>query len=186
VVDDADATPTWPRLAAGSPLTLVKLAPDGSETTRYPGTVIAAGAPPPWLAVRAHWIRRPVELDGLRFEPGDTLHEFFSPRHWFNVFSVFAPDGELRGWYANVTYPARLDPTTEPSTLSWHDLYLDVVGLPDGQLVVRDEDELAAAGVAARDPALATAIAAARDELVGRLRRRAFPFHEQGGARDGE
>jgi len=176
----------WPPLAVGTALTVVKLGPDGTETARYPGEVIEAGGPAPWLAVWARWVRRPVELDGLRFEPGDTLHEFFSPRDWFNVFSVFAPGGELRGWYANVTYPTRLDRTTEPPTLSWHDLYVDVVGLPDGRLAVRDEDELAAAGVAGRDPRLAAAIAAARDELVARLRRRDFPFHEGGAGRDGE
>ena len=171
----------WPRLRVGTALTVVKLAPDGSEVVRYPGVVMEAGVPPPWLAVRARWVNRAVALDGLRFEPGDTLHEFFSPADRFNVFSVFAPGGELRGWYANVTHPAALDPRTRPPTLTWHDLYLDVIGLPGGAVAIRDEDELVASGLGERQPALAAAIAAARDEVVARLRRRAFPFHEGAG-----
>lgn len=175
----------WPELPVGTALTVVKLAPDGSEVTRYPGEVIAAGAPAPWLAVRATWMNRLVELDGLRFETGDRLHEFFSPVDRFNAFAVFAPDGRLRGWYANVTHPTALDTRSRPPTLSWHDLYVDVVGLPDGTVAIRDEDELAAAGLGEREPALVAAIVATRDEVVGRLRRRAFPFHEAGsGAED--
>src|SRR3712207_7619829 len=51
----------------------VKLAPDGAEVTRYPGTVAAVDAPAPWLAVLARWVNRRVDLDGLSFVPGDTL-----------------------------------------------------------------------------------------------------------------
>jgi predicted RNA-binding protein associated with RNAse of E/G family len=174
----ADRAAAWLELPLGTLLQIVKLAPDGTEAARYPGEVIEAGAPPPWVAVRATWVSREHNLDGLRFVAGDRLHEFFSPAHPFNVFSVFAPDGTLRGWYANVTYPARLDPTTEPFTLTWHDLYLDVVALPDGTTVVRDEEELAEAGLATTDPDLHALILAARDELLARRRDRAFPFHE--------
>ncbi|MGH2560794.1 MAG: DUF402 domain-containing protein, partial [Thermomicrobiales bacterium] len=123
----------WPYLPIGTALTIVKRAPDGSEAARYAGFVIDAGAPAPWVAVESIWTHRAYDLDGLLFLRGDTLHEFFSPADWFNSFSVFAPDGTLRGWYANVTYPARLDQTTDPYTLTWHDLYLDVVALPEGR-----------------------------------------------------
>ena len=173
------AIPAWPDLPPGTPLRIVKLDPAGAEVARYPAVVIAAGAPPPWVAVRATWVSRFHDLDGLRFVAGDTLHEFFSPAHPFNLFSVWAPDGTLRGWYANVTHPTRLDPTTDPVTLVWHDLYLDVVALPDGTTVVRDEDELAASGLAKTDPALHAAILTARDELLRRRRAGAFPFHER-------
>ncbi|MEA2528551.1 MAG: hypothetical protein QOG89_195 [Thermomicrobiales bacterium] len=171
--------PRWPVLPLGTTLRIVKLAPDGAEVTSYPGVVVEAGAPSPWVAVRATWVSRLHNLDGLLFVPGDTLHEFFSPAHPFNLFSVFAPDGTLRGWYANVTYPSRLDASTDPCTLSWHDLYLDVVALPDGTVVVRDEDELAAAGLLASDPALHAQILTVRDELLRRCKARQFPFHEQ-------
>lgn len=169
----------WRGLRPGAALTVVKLGPDGSEVTRYPGTVIVAGAPAPWLAVRATWGPKPVALDGLRFVPGDTLHEFFSPVHPFNAFAVFAPDGILRGWYANVTHPTALDPATDPPTLIWHDLYVDLVALPDGRAAVRDEDELAEAGLAVTDPWLHAAILIARDELLRLFAARLFPFHQR-------
>lgn len=173
-----DAAVVWPPLSPGTALRVVKLAPDGREVTHYPATVIEAGAPAPWIAVEARWVSRPHDLNGLLFVPGDTLHEFFSPVDPFNLFAVFAPDGALRGWYANVTHPTRLDPTSEPPTLTWHDLYIDVVMLPDGRIFVRDEDELAETGLAAGDPPLHALILAGRDELLRRARARTFPFHE--------
>jgi hypothetical protein len=168
----------WPHLPVGTVLTIVKRAPDGNEATRYAGTVIDAGATAPWVAVEAIWNHRPYDIDGLLFLPGDMLHEFFSPRDWFNAFSVFAPDGSLRGWYANVTYPASLDLNTDPWTLTWHDLYLDLVALPDGTVVSRDEDELAEAGLAKSAPSLFQCIVDAHQELRRLADARSFPFHE--------
>lgn len=167
----------WPDGAGALALTVVKLAPDGGRVTGYAGSVVAAGAPPPWICVRAVWDNQPVELDGLRFLPGDTMLEFFSPTEWFNVFAVYAPGGHLRGWYGNVAYPTTFDPTTDPPTLTWHDRFLDVVLLPGGAPVLRDEDELASAGLNATDPALLASILRARDALLERARANAFPFH---------
>src|SRR4051812_22775164 len=129
-------TETWPKMPVGTRLMIVKLDPGGCEVTRYPGLVMDAGESSPWVAARATWVSREYDLNGLKFIAGDQLHEFFSPADWFNLFSVFSPAGELRGWYANVTYPARLDRGSDPMTLFWHDLYIDVIGLPDGRMVV--------------------------------------------------
>jgi predicted RNA-binding protein associated with RNAse of E/G family len=169
---------SWPPLLAGTPLIIVKLDPKRVEVTRYPGVVIEAGAPAPWVAVQAVWVSREYNLNGLRFIAGDVLHEFFSPADRFNVFSVFSPEGELRGWYANVTHPARLDREREPMMLYWHDLYIDVVALPDGTVVVRDEDELEASGLRTSDPDLYSTIVRTKDEIIRGIRGSAFPFHE--------
>lgn len=166
-------------MAVGTELRIVKVSPEGEQVTSYPGWVIDAGAPAPWIAARADWVRRVVEMDGLRFVPGDRLHEFFSPRHGYNLFSVWSPEGELRGWYANVTHPTRIDFTSAPISLYWHDLYVDLIGLPDGSFAVRDEDELEAAGLAASDPSLHAHVLAMRDELLRLYHARAFPFHER-------
>ena len=178
--DDTRLTDGWAALTVGTSLTVVKLAPDGSEVTRYPGIVSQAGVAAPWVTVAATWVTRVVDLDGLTFVPGDALHEFFSPVDRFNVFAVFSPEGFLRGWYANVTHPASLDTTTNPPTLFWHDLYVDVVALPDGRVTVRDEDELAESGLATANAPLHAHIVAARDELLRRVALRAFPFHQRG------
>lgn len=181
----AAAPARWPILPPGTAVVVVKLAPDGGEVTRYPAVVREGGSPRPWLAVEARWTGARVELDGLVFAPGDTLWEYFSPIDPFNVFALFAPDGRLKGWYANATHPTTLVVDAEPPRVVWHDLYLDVVGLADGSAAVRDEDELAEAGVADRDPVLFAAILAARDELLDRLERRRFPFHDGAGATGG-
>jgi hypothetical protein len=169
---------SWPAMPVGAELRIVKLSPEGEEVASYPGWIVAAGAPPPWIAARADWVRRIVEMNGLQFIPGDRLHEFFSPAHGYNLFSVWAPDGTLRGWYANVTHPTTIDFATTPPTLFWHDLYIDLIGLPDGAVAVRDEDELDVSGLAARDPELHGQILKTRDELLRLFRARAFPFHE--------
>jgi len=114
-------------LAPGTRLTIVKWAPSGVETARYPAVVVESSAPEPWIEVEAVWTRDRVEVGGLSFEPGDTLREFFSAEHPFNAFAVFAPGGEHRGWYGNVTYPAFFDTVDGEDVLVWHDLYLDVV-----------------------------------------------------------
>jgi len=169
----------WSTLDAGMKLEIVKLAPDGSVAARYPGVVMAFDAAANWLTVRAKWRLHEIETGGLRFIPGDELHEYFSPAYGFNVFSIFSPEGELRGWYANVTHPTRIEFETTPPMLSWHDLYVDLIVLPDGRRVVRDEDELKASGFEAKDPALHALILKTRDELIALASASAFPFHER-------
>lgn len=169
----------WPDLLPGTELVIVKVSPEGERVTTYPGWVIDASSPQPWIAARADWVRKVVEMDGLQFIPGDTLHEFFSPLHPYNLFSVWSPEGVLRGWYANVTHPTTIDFETVPPTLFWHDLYVDLIALPDGRFAVRDEDELLEAGLAERDPNLHALIERTRDELIALFEARAFPFHER-------
>lgn len=173
-----DAIPPWPDGRSPLLLRVVKLAPDGSFVTDYPGVVVPGAAPAPWLCVRAVWDNRLVVLDGLEFHPGDELLEFFSPAAWFNAFAVHAPDGRFRGWYANVTHPTIFDPAIAPPTLTWHDLFVDVVAVPGAPPVVRDEDELAESGLIDRDPVLHAAIETARDEVLARIAAGDFPFRQ--------
>ena len=165
----------WCSLAPGAKLAIVKLNPGGQEVARYTGEVLTPFSDG-WLVAAADWTFRPMALDGLEFLPGDRLLEWLSPRFPFNAFAVSAPDGHLRGWYGNVTHPARLDAATTPPTLFWHDLYLDLVGLPDGWFTLRDEDELAASGLAKRDPGLYQTIMEAGDELARRFSAGLSPF----------
>jgi predicted RNA-binding protein associated with RNAse of E/G family len=170
---------TWEDIPPGTPFEVVKRAPDGAVAATYSATSIVTAAPAPWIALAAVWTHGFVDLDGLRFVPGDHLVEYFSPSDPYNAFVVHAPDGALRGWYANVTYPAALERRDDRLTLTWHDLYVDLVMLPDGRTTIRDEDELADSHLATRDPELHAAILAARDRLIDLAKRRAFPFDDR-------
>jgi hypothetical protein len=128
--------------------------------------------------VRSEWTFRQVDLDGLSFVPADVLLEWFSPEHPFNAFATFSKSGDFRGWYANVAYPARLAAPVPDATpvLIWHDLYLDLVGLPDGSWSLRDEDELLASGLETSDPKLFNTIQSAASELEIRFVAAQLPF----------
>ncbi|MFM9106096.1 MAG: DUF402 domain-containing protein [Chloroflexota bacterium] len=168
----------WPTTEDGAPVRIVKVSPEGVEVTEYPATVVASRGAGPWICVEARWTFRRIDVDGLVFEPGDTLLEWFSREHWYNVFAVYSPEGRYRGAYANVTYPVRHDAASTPPTLAWHDLYLDVILLPDGREILRDEDELAESGLAERDPELHANILAGCEALRAHLRSGEAPFAE--------
>jgi hypothetical protein len=170
---------SWLSLVRGQRVNIVKLAPDGAQAARYDGEVVATIDQESWLVVAAVWTYRELEIDGLRLCPGDLLLEWFSPEQMFNAFAVFSPQRAFRGWYANVTMPAFMrcegEEPHEP-ILYWQDLYLDLIGLPDGQEVTRDQDELDASGLAASNPELHQRILEAADAMRDRFRRRSIPF----------
>ena len=149
---------------------VVKLSPTGKPPVRYGGTELPA--PEGWVAVRAPWVHGTYELGYLTFRNGDTLDEYFALERPYNAFALYRPGGEFAGWYCNVTQPTAI----VDGEIHWHDLFIDVIVYPDGRTLVLDEDELADAGVAERDPALHAMILAARDELLELAARRAFPF----------
>lgn len=166
----------WSALQPGTTLDVVKLAPDGSEVARYPGQVVLGLDDGAWIVVHAVWTHGTMGLDGLEFRAGDDLVEWFSPYHPINAFAVLTAEGQFKGWYANVTRPACLDVSTDPPILTWHDLYIDLVGLPDNTFVIRDDDELAASGLHALDPGLHEEILWARSEMIRRFEQGAPPF----------
>jgi protein associated with RNAse G/E len=53
------------------------------------------------------------------------------------VFQVYSKDGSLKGWYCNITHPAKVDHTE----LTFVDLALDLWVWPDMRYLVLDEDE---------------------------------------------
>lgn len=168
---DPESVSRLASLEIGTSITVVKRAPDGSETTRYPGILARTDAPRPWIEVNAIWTHSAVAVSGLVFEPGDTLQEFFSALHPFNAFALFSASRAFKGWYGNVTFPAFLIGGETDPTLVWHDLYLDVVILPDGSTSLLDDDELAASGIPQSSPLFGQAIEDARLELVDSLHR---------------
>jgi hypothetical protein len=159
-------------LSPGTRVRIIKLQPDGSEATRYPGEILASADG--WIAARAVWDQASVDLGCLVFEPGDIIHEYFSLDQPFNAFAVYTSAGHFKGWYCNVTYPARVN----GHDLYWQDLYVDLLVCPDGRMVVLDEDELVDSGIADRNPALYGLVIDAAEVLQRMVHDRAYPFTE--------
>ena len=61
----------------------------------------------------------------------------FNTKEYFNVFIDFHKDGRFKMLYINIATPAQL----EDNTLSWTDLYLDIVRMPGKQAELVDQDE---------------------------------------------
>lgn len=125
--------------AEGAGLTVHKLDLAGRETWAYPGRRLRSG--PTWLTLEAHFNNADGDINGLRLRRGDRFVETFYADRWYNVFSVFDVEtGRHKGWYCNITRPARIG-----SEDVWaEDLALDLVVFPDGSQVVLDRDEFEA------------------------------------------
>lgn len=92
------------------------------------------------VVVKAPWTFDEIALAYSRFSPGDIFTETFYFDRWHNIFEIVGVDQHLKGWYANITRPARL----HGDDLEWDDLALDAWMSADGHLLVLDEDEFAA------------------------------------------
>jgi hypothetical protein len=124
-------------LAPGSAVHVRKLRPDGSQAFAWDGTVLRCDAS--GIVLRAPFNVEVVELGFTTFRRGDVFIEFYYWDRWYNVFQISAPDGTLKGWYANVGLPAELH--SEQGELTYVDLALDVWAEPNGDYVVLDQDE---------------------------------------------
>lgn len=166
----------WPELTPGLEVLIEKRNEFGKDGPIYPGTIIESSVPEPWIEVRATWTLGQVQVSGLRFEIDDELREFFSPRHPFNAFAVYSPKGELRGWYGNVTRPARCERRDGTLLVAWPDMMLDLVMLPDGTSVDLDDDELTESRFPQREPDMTRQMFDARETLRGLLHEGFFPI----------
>jgi len=106
------------------------------------------------------------------FEPGDVWIEHFWRTRWFSIKEVHAADGTVKGWYCDVTRPARI--TVDPaagSRIEVSDLDLDLWQSGDLTSVLRlDEDEFDESGLAVREPETAARATASLDELEAMAR----------------
>ncbi|MFG2431917.1 DUF402 domain-containing protein [Streptomyces sp. NPDC048590] len=147
--------------AEAAPTLTVTLVKGGRTKIRYPAE--PAGDDGTWITVRAHWAAPGVRDFGfVRFEPGDVFTEHYWRDRWYAVKEVRTADGELKGWYCDITRPAVL----RDGELVVEDLDLDLWMSADGSCVLRlDEDEFEESGLAERDPPAAAEAIRALDEL---------------------
>jgi len=126
-----------------------------------------------YACVRAVWTRPAVDLGYMQFAPGDILDEHFYTDAWYCIFAVFRADGQLRGWYCNVTKPAIITPTAITSI----DLELDLFVAPDRIATLRlDIDEFEAQQYQHNNPHVYAAGYAALETLETMARAHQPPF----------
>lgn len=148
-------------------VTVRKLDHRGREVTTYPGCLLHRD--PHAIVLGTRWRRSTTDLGYVVLEPADRWLEVFYIDRWYNVFEIYAADGQLKGWYCNVTRPARL----EGDQVLWEDLALDVWIEPGQSPRILDREEFAALDL---EPAERAAARAAMDRLLERSRRHGRPF----------
>lgn len=122
----------------GSAITVHKLNEQGVEVFRYRGTLI--GEQGASITIEARFERADIQFFELTFREGDRFIETYYTDRWFNIFEIHdADDDHLKGWYCNITLPARI----EQGHIYAEDLALDFLVYPDGRWRVLDEDEFA-------------------------------------------
>lgn len=158
--NDSSANAASTPLTAGGQVT-VTLLKHARHDVRYPATVLRDDGT--HAVVRAPWAGPPVKDFGfVRFERGDVFTEHFWRDRWYAVKEVRDPAGALKGWYCDMTRPARVT----DGALVIADLELDLWVSADGTEVLRlDEDEFLASGLPDTDPEAAAQARRALDEL---------------------
>lgn len=156
------------------PFTTRKLDHAGRQITAYSGRVLRRDEHA--IVLRTGWERPPLDLGYVVCEPGDRWTEYFYADRWYNIFEIRASDGRLKGWYCNVTRPARID----ACEVAAEDLALDLWVAPDGEWCVLDEDEFATLPLT---PAEREAAQQALAELQAMVARRDVPFDRRAGGR---
>ncbi len=123
----------------GKPITITKLDYRRAPRFSYPGDLVAADDD---VAVaRCVWSApKPFAVGPFVLELGDVFIEYYYRSEWFNIFEIYNPAGEFKGWYCNITEPAEIG----EEAIRWCDLALDLLVLPDGAQMTLDEDEFEA------------------------------------------
>lgn len=133
-------------------VTIIKLNPEGQETWRYPGRMLAKDDHS--QLVEAYFNHSDLPIHGITLRENDRFVERYYDNRWYNILEAHdREDDHLKGWYCNVSRPARFS----DGQIAYVDLALDLLVYPDDQFVVLDEDEFTALALNAetREEALA-------------------------------
>ena len=129
-----------------TPITVHKLDETGREVWRYNGVVINRTTTS--LTLEAHFDRPDSDFQGVMLRSGDRFVETYYSDRWYNVFSIYdVDDDHHKGWYCNITRPARI----EANHVYAEDLALDLIITPDGEQIVVDEEEFAMLEISPED-----------------------------------
>ncbi len=120
----------------GITITVHKLNEQGVEVFHYRGILIEEQGTS--LTLEARFERSDIQFFELTFREGDRFLETYYTDRWFNIFEIYdVDDDHLKGWYCNITRPARI----EQGHIYAEDLALDLLVYQDRRVRVLDEDE---------------------------------------------
>jgi protein associated with RNAse G/E len=109
---------------------------DNQETWRYHGEILESSLHK--IVIKAYFNRDDFELNGIWLRRNDYFIETYYSDRWYNIFQIHdQDDGQIKGWYCNVTKPAEISDLD----ISYIDLALDLLVFPDGTQLVLDQDE---------------------------------------------
>jgi len=150
--------------------TVYKLNHLGEEELHYSGEIVQHGED--FVCIRAKFGFKTRDYGYVMLKQGDIFTEWFYSKRWYNVFKVEDVDtGELKGYYCNLTRPAKIS----EDAVRADDLALDVFVRPDGSHLMLDEDEYADLPLTENER---EAVQAAVAEIKQLVKDRKSPFHE--------
>lgn len=115
---------------------IVKKNLEQQEVWRYQGIVVNNLGNE--VTVEAKFNKDDFFFNGIQLKKGDTFIETYYADRWYNIFAMYdRDDGQLKGWYCNITYPANLT----VNLISYVDLALDLLVKPDGEQIILDREE---------------------------------------------
>lgn len=142
---------------------------NGGFVWAYDGVIVSRDALSVVVEAR---MNRDIPTPYLYFRTGDRMIESFYVGRWYNIMEVRdVDDDRLKGWYCNITRPPHVaELPNGVIQIVYEDVALDAFIDPVGELLVLDEDELAALQLPADDVTRAWAgLASLREQLERRL-----------------
>ena len=120
-------------------ITVVKLDAQENEVWQYPGKVLETTDHS--ILIEARFNHSDVNVHGIMLRKNDRFLERYYDDHWYNIYEARDKDDDrLKGWYCNVTRPARF----VENEIIYMDLAFDLLAFPDGRFLILDEDEFEA------------------------------------------
>jgi hypothetical protein len=157
-------------------VTVHKLNERGQQLLEYSGSLVSQGGN--CLVLEAFFEPEELDLCGVRLRRGDRFVETYYTDRWYNIFTIYDRDnGRLKGWYCNITRPARISPAGDH--VYAEDLALDLIVFPHGRWMVVDEEEFAALSLTLEERQQALGALA---DLQAKVVRREGPFEALAGA----
>lgn len=115
---------------------VIKLNPENEEVWCYAGRVLEKDEHN--ILIEARFNRDDLFFHGLTYKRNDRFVERYFDNRWYNIYAVHDRDDDhLKGWYCNITRPAKIT----PGRIAYVDLALDLLVFPDGRTLILDEDE---------------------------------------------